>query len=136
MSIKAEDIEKAINLVSGLYKFEPDGLFEQAVLALTPEAILIYNDNAPDLVDGADWTYQVKVRLPLTSIELVTNEVIKSKRKIKQITNRLTINSKNEEKKVYQFYYDNTNNKLASNFISGLKHHKVKTKVAETTLTY
>ena len=137
MSIYAEDIDKAIAFLSCLYRFEEDGPFVQTVLAMTKEEVLIYNDNAPDKQEGADWSYKVKIRFPLQFIELATNEVIESRRKINVKTNRLTLNVKEgEEKKVYDFFYYDDSRSYAYNIIAGLKKYSVKAKNIKTKLTY
>ena len=137
MSIYAEDIDKAIAFLSCLFRFEEDGPFVQTVLAMTKEEVLIYNDNAPDKQEGADWSYKVKIRFPLQFIELATNEVIESRRKINVKTNRLTLNVKEgEEKKVYDFFYYDDSRSYAYNIIAGLKKFSVKAKNIKTKLTY
>ena len=136
MSIFAEEIEKAIAFLPGLFKFEEDGLFSQAVLALTPECLLIYNDNAPDEVSGEDWTYKVKDTIPFNMIEMVTHESIESKRNSKDIKSRLIVKIKGEEAGKYRFYYQNDKRSFAVNFMAGLKHYAIKTKNIKTRLSY
>ena len=137
MSIYAEDIDNAVGFLPGLFKFDPEGQFEQAVLALAQGELLFYNDNAPDSVNGADWSYNVKLRIPFQSITLATHELIITKRKNTEETNRLVIETKGEEKPVvYRFYYYENKSKFANNFMMGLKRYKVKTKVIKTKLSY
>ena len=137
MSIYAEGIDNAIAFLSCLYRFEEGGPFVQTVLAMTKEEILVYNDNAPDKQEGADWSYKVKIRFPLKFIELATNEVIESRRKINVKTNRLTLNVKDgEEKKTYNFFYYDDSRSYAYNIIAGLKKYSVKTKNIKTKLSY
>ena len=137
MSIYAEEIDNARGFVPGLFRFEPEGLFEQAVLALTPSELLFYNDNAPDNVNGADWSYKIKLRIPFTSITQVTNEIIITKRKKGEDTNRLVIEVNGEEKPViYHFFYYEKKSDSALNFMAGLKRYKVKIKTIKTKLAY
>ena len=122
MSIFAEDIEKGTAFIQGLFKFSPEEKFNQAVLALTSDAILVYNDNAPDSINGENWMYSVKVRLPKETVSLVINEIIMTKSRQLQGLNRLCIEIKGVEKPYY-FYYAVDFEKEASNFIAGLKHY-------------
>ena len=135
MSIYAEDIEKAVGYLPGLFKFEPNGLFIQSVLTLTKESLLIYDDNAPQTVEGADWSYKVKVRIPLDTIVMVTHEIIESKRRLSENTNRLLIQVKDKEEPISFFYYK-AKDKLAYNFMAGLKRYKVQGKTIISKLTY
>ena len=137
MSIYAEDIDSAIGFLPGLFKFEPDGLFEQAVLAITSSEVLIYNDNAPDEVSGADWSYKVKLRIPFELIMEVTHELIISKRKNAGETNRLVIEVKGETSPIfYNFYYYKNKSDFALNLMAGFKRFKIKRKTVKTKLAY
>ena len=143
MSIFAEEVENGIAFLPGLYKFGKEDLFSQAVLMLTKEEILIFNDNLPDSVDGADWTYNAKERISFENIELVTNELTITKRRLSVGTNRIIITLKKdesedleEEKKPLSFFYYIDKNKVAANFLAGLKRCGVKTKTTENKLTY
>ena len=136
MSIYAQDIEKAVGFLPGLFKFDPEEPFCQAVLTLSKKEIMIYSDNGPDEIKGEDWQYNVKVRVPFEDIELVTNEVIKSKRKMSEDTNRIIIKVKDKEQAPISFFYYKAKEKLALNIMAGFKRFKIKYKTIKTKLTY
>ena len=135
MSIYAEDIEKAIGFLPGLFKLNSDGLFTQAVLTLTKDSLMIYDDNAPDTTDGADWSYKVKVCIPLDTIVMVTNVDVIAKRRLAENTNKLLIQVKDKDTPITFFYYE-AKESLALNFLMGLKRYKVKTKSTKSKLAY
>ena len=143
MSIFAEDIDNATAFFPGFFRFSEEGPFSQAVLAITPICLYIYDDNTPDKVEGADWTYNIKCRIAFESIELVTNETIKTKRKLSEKTSRLIIKLKDEgegeekkEGKTYHFYYRDADENFALNFMAGFKRYKVANKSITTKLIY
>ena len=119
MNIVAEDIEKARAFLPGLFKFDENEPFKQALIALNDAYIFIYNDNAPDAINGDDWNYSVKYRFPLSDIKMVVNEKI-SKQPLLEGLFRLAIHTQ-KIKDPFYFYYYNNDKKTYSNFIAGLK---------------
>ena len=143
MSIIVEDVENGIAFLPGLFKFGVEDIFSQAVLMLTKEELIIFNDSAPDSVDGADWSYNAKERISFENIELVTNELIITKRPLAVSTNKIIINLKKdesedleEEKKPLNYFYYTDDNKVAANLMAGLKRCGVKINTIENKLTY
>ena len=125
MKINAEDFEKAHALMPGLFRFNKDQPFSQAVLALNEEMLFIYDDHAPDAVDTATetLTYRVKVHIPLNTVEMVVNEHILKQPELAGL-DRLGILLIGQTETIY-FYYFNEDTKTFKNFISGLKHYKI-----------
>ena len=123
MNIFAEDIEKARAFLPGLFKFEGDNQFKQALLAVNETDIFIYNDHAPDTIVGDDWSYNIKVRFSLDQIKQVANEIIVKQPDLEGL-NRLAIQIAGEKEPLY-FYYYIENKKASNNFMAGLKFYGV-----------
>ena len=76
MNINIEEYNSVAAFLSGLYKFEEDGLFFQAMLGVTDKALLVYNDHAPDSKTADVLVYKVKERIPFEKINSIFNEQI------------------------------------------------------------
>ena len=135
MGIFAEDIEKGVAFLSGLFRFTPEGKFTQAVISLTADCILFYNDNSPDSINNDTWMYSVKLRFPKDTVALVANEVVVTKNPSAQVMNRLVIEIKGVEKP-YDFFYPGEATKVARNFIAGLKHYGYPAENRENKLSF
>ena len=122
MNIHAEDIEKARAFLPGLFKFDEEGLFKQALLALSEDTLFIYNDNAPDTTFDEDWNYSVKLRIPLEDVKQVTNELIYKHPDLEGL-NRLAIAVVGEDPLYFYYYADDK--KSSNNFLAGLKYYGV-----------
>ena len=133
MNVVAEGLEKARALMPGLFKFYEDGPFFQAVLAANEEMLYVYNDHAPDMVNGDSLNYQVKVRFPKESIDTIFNEIIYKQPDLKGL-NRLSIMTRDEN--VYFFYYFSKDKKAIGHFISSLKHLRYSVESHKTNLNY
>ena len=135
MGIHAEEFENTKCSLQGFFRFEADKLFSQAVLAVTNEALLLYSDNKPDLVNGADWTYKVKTRVPLEQIKSVTKEVVKAKTQIKDSANKIVLKLKNNENPMV-FFYNNKGERYTENLLSQFRRRNIKTKTVKSQLAY
>ena len=126
MKINAEDLEKARALMPGLFRFNEDQPFSQALLALNETELFIYDDHAPDEIRGEakdEFVYSVKLRIPLNTIETVVDEKIIKQPELAGL-DRLAI-LLDGTAQTYYFYYFNEDTKTSKNFIAGLKHYKV-----------
>ena len=132
-NIFAEDIEKGRAFLSGFYKFNEGELFNQALLALTQDSLLIYNDHAPDSVVEDAWNYSVKKRHSLQDIKMVINEIIINYRDLSGL-NRLAIVLQDSKVPDY-YYYFNKNKAKYKNFIAGLKHYGVSVQTRKVDLS-
>ena len=122
-NIFAEDIEKGRAFLPGLFKFNEDELFNQALLALGEDVLYVYNDHQPDNINGEDWHYNVKKRFFINEIKLVVNEVIQNNKDLEGL-NRLVI-AMQGFKTPYYFYYFTQDKANCKNFIAGLKHYGI-----------
>ena len=122
-NIFAEDIEKGRAFLPGLFKFNEEELFNQALMAINEDMIFIYNDHAPESILGDDWTYSVRRRFFLRDIKMVVNEVIIKNKDLEGL-NRLAIVMQGSKTAQY-FYYFNQDKDNYKNFIAGLKHYGV-----------
>ena len=132
-NIFAEDIEKGRAFLPGLFKFNEDELFNQALLAINDDLLFIYNDHAPDSVLGDDWTYSIKKRFFLKEIKMVVNEVIIKNKDLEGL-NRLAI-VMTDSKTPHYFYYFNQDKANSKNFIAGLKHYGVSVQTRKVDLS-
>ena len=136
MKINAEDLEKARALMPGLFRFNNEMPFSQAVLALNEQELFIYDDHAPDAIQGEandELVYKVKVRIPLNTIETVVDEKIVNQPELAGL-DRLSILLAGSPE-TYFFYYFNEDKKTSNNFIAGLKHYKVAVQSRKIKLT-
>ena len=122
-NIFAEDIEKGRAFLPGLFKFNEEELFNQALMAINEDMIFIYNDHAPESILGDDWAYSVRRRFFLREIKMVVNEVIIKNKDLEGL-NRLAIVMQGSKTAQY-FYYFNQDKDNYKNFIAGLKHYGV-----------
>ena len=76
MNINIEEYNSVAAFLPGLYKFQEDGMFFQAMMGASDKALLIYNDHAPDNKTADVVSYKVKVRIPYESIYAIVNERI------------------------------------------------------------
>jgi len=132
-NIFAEDIEKGRAFLPGLFKFNEDELFNQALMAIEENTLFIYNDHAPDSVIGEDWTYAVKKRFFLKEIKMIVNEVIINNKDLEGL-NRLAIVIQGSKTALY-FYYFNQDKDNSKNFIAGLKHYGVNVQTRKVDLS-
>ena len=122
-NIFAEDIEKGRAFLPGLFKFNEGEQFNQALMAIEEKMLFIYNDHAPDSIEGEDWNYSVKKRFFFDEIKMVVNEVIINNKDLEGL-NRLAIVVQGS-KTTHYFYYFNQDKDNSKNFIAGLKHYGV-----------
>ena len=123
MSIKAEDFEKVQCLIAGLYKFDEEQPFSQALLGLTDQDLLIYNDHAPDRIEGDANVYLVRKRIPLENIDVAVDEKIVKRPELAGL-NRLTFVFVTDEQDDHFFYYVE-NDREVKDFLKTLKRSKV-----------
>ena len=133
MNVHAEDLEKALALLPGLFKFYEDGQFFQAVLAVNEESLYLYNDHAPDNKNGNDLQYKVKLRIPHETVDAVLNEKIYKQPDLAGLS-RLSIMTREED--VYYFYYFDKDKKAINSFVSTLKKLKYSVETTKTNLNY
>jgi len=133
MKVNAEDLEKARAFLPGLFKFQDEEPFSQAVLAVNEEMLFIYNDHAPDYKEGDNLQYRVKLRFPKGSIDTIFHEKIVKQPDLKGL-NRLSIMTRDED--VFYFYYFNDDKAFINNFIAALKHFHYSVETNKTNLNY
>ena len=123
MSIRAEDFDKVQSLIPGLYKFNEEQPFSQALLALTEDALLIYDDHSPDKIEGNVKSYLVKRRFPLENIDVVVDEKIVKRPEITGL-NRLSfvfLSDDNDD----HFFYFLENSREVKDFLKSLRRLKI-----------
>ena len=122
MNINIEEYKSCESFLPGLYKFLENGLFSQAILAVTDKDILIYDDHAPDVVSGDTFTYKVKFRVSLKSIETIVNEKIIGNKDMNGLSRLVFVyDSDNEEDTEATFYYFLDDKKLLAQMLTSLK---------------
>lgn len=123
MNINIEEYKSCQAFLPGLYKFLENGLFSQAILAITQKDILIYDDHAPDVVAGDAFTYKIKYRLPLQKVETVVNERIINNKDMNGLARLVfVIDTDNEDEDSEAiFYYFIDDKKLLGGMLDCLK---------------
>ena len=121
------DEYNAVNaMIPGLFQFNENDLFSQAELAVTDDELLIYDDSAPDEVDGDKYHYAVKKRISLDDIKVVLIEKIIHNKELSNL-GRLEFAMMEGDQTVV-FYYFVEDKKLVSNFIDALEELHIKCK--------
>ena len=133
MKVNAEDLEKARAFLPGLFKFQDEEPFSQAVLAVNEEMLFIYNDHAPDYKEGDNLQYRVKLRFPKGSIDTIFHEKIVKQPDLKGLS-RLSIMTRDED--VFYFYYFEQDKALIKNFVAALKHFHYTVETNKTNLKF
>ena len=117
MNINIEEYKSAKAFLPGLFKFFEDGLFSQAILAVTSNEFLFYDDHAPDVVSGDSLTYKIKLRLKFDDFETIVDEKIINN---KDMSGLGRLNFVREEDNIL-FYYFEDDKKMLKTFLSVLK---------------
>ena len=104
MNINIEGYNSVAAFLPGLYKFAPDALFMQASLAVTDDALLIYNDHAPDQKINDVLTYKIQAKIPFTDIDTIVNELIINNKDIEGL-GRLNILLEKGKGNLYFYYF-------------------------------
>ena len=119
MNINIEEYNNCQAFLPGLFKFLENGLFSQAILALSDKELLIYDDHAPDVVADKSLTYKVKARFPLDDFDAVVDEKIINN---KDMAGLGRLNFIRDEDNI-MFYYFVDDKKMLKEFLSALKYH-------------
>ena len=119
MNISIEGFKDAEAFLPGLYKFQEDGLFSQAILSITDKELLFYDDHAPDTVNGDNLSYKVKFRLNIEDLETIVDEKIINNKDMEGL-GRLNF-IKGEDNIVFYYFVDDK--KLLKDFLNVLKAH-------------
>ena len=123
MEINLEAQEQLSIVVPGLYQFEENGLFEQAVIGVTDDAIVIYSDARPDSITDNKAYYTVKERFDLSSIQHVILENIHADNELSSFKRFNIIQT--ELKSSFFFYFKKKDASLADKFFAELKKRNV-----------
>ena len=117
MNINIEEYKSCQAFLPGLFKFMENGLFSQAILAITEKELIIYDDHAPDIVSGETLTYKIKFRLSFDNVATVVDEKIINN---KDMSGLGRLNFVRDEDNIL-FYYFVDDKRLLKNFLSALK---------------
>ncbi len=119
MNISIEGFKDAEAFLPGLYKFHEDGLFSQAILSITNQELLFYDDHAPDVVSGDNLSYKIKFRLNIKDLDTVVDEKIINNKDMEGLGR---LNFVRDEDNIL-FYYFVDDKKLLKDFLAVLKAH-------------
>ena len=126
MKLIIEDYKDAKAAIAGLFQFEENAKFTQTILAVTENSFLFYNDNKPDMVEGDNYKYNVKLRLNIEDYPLVVVEKIA---KNYQLSNMGRLNFWcDEPEKCFEFYYFLNDKRDVQELIKELKNSGIKIK--------
>lgn len=121
MNINIEEYNSVAAFLPGLYKFQADGMFFQAMLGASDKALLIYNDHAPDDKTAEVMSYKVKVRISYADIYAIVDEKIINNNDMSGLS-RLRIMLDKKDNSVF-FYYFVDDKKPLKFFLSILKQN-------------
>ena len=133
MKLVIEDYKNAKALLVGLFQFDKKEQFSQAVLGLTENELIVYDDNAPDSKEGDSYKYNVKKRVALSDIAFALNEKIIKNKDLMNL-GRLTFVMHEVDNDV-EFYYFVNDKKQLLEFIKELKSAHIKTKKRKVDLS-
>ena len=123
MNINIEEYKSCQDFLPGLFKFLENGLFSQAILAITEKEILIFDDHAPDIVSGDTLTYKIKRRFFIDKVEAVVNEKIINNKDMNGLSRLVfvrEVENEDEDDEVI-FYYFLDDKKLLKDFLNSLQ---------------
>lgn len=123
MEIILEAQDQLSIVVPGLYQFEENGLFEQAIIGVTNDGIVIYSDIRPDSITENKAYYSVKRKFDMSGIQHVILENIHAKNELDSYKRFNIIQS--ELNKSFFFYFKKKEAKLADRFFQELKRRNI-----------
>ena len=128
------DEYNAVNaMIPGLFQFSENDLFTQAELAVTDDELLIYDDSAPDEINGDNYHYAVKKRISLDDIKVVLIEKIIHNREMSNLGRLEFAMMEDDQTVVFYFYVEDR--KLVSNFVDTLEELHIKCKKTKIDLS-
>jgi len=123
MKINLDESNKITALIPGLFKFDEDGLFSQAALALTEKELFIYDDHRPTDKNNGVYHYVIKKRYKLSHYSFVLDEKLKSNTELSNY-GRLYFYS-DDEGECFEFYYMVNDMKKVKDFLKNLKNQGI-----------
>ena len=111
MNINIEEYNSIAAFLPGLFKFQENDLFLQAIVGATDKALLIFNDHAPDSKTADVLTYKVKTRISYADIAAIINEKIINNNDMSGL-GRINIIINKQETGTYFYYFLEDKKKL------------------------
>ena len=112
---------------------EENGIFIPMAIALIESELIIFSDLAPDAETEDSYYYDVKKRIPLSSISSVLDEKIIRNKKIKEYR-RLHIVCKDVKNSIFFFYNKYEDKAYAKRLLILLKQAKIRVKKSKVDL--
>ena len=110
-------------VVPGLFQFEDNGLFEQAILGVTNDAIVIYSDMRPDSITEEKAYYSIKRKFDISSVQHVLLENIHANGELASFKRFNIIQT--ELKQSFFFYFKKKDAKIGDQFLAELKRRNI-----------
>lgn len=126
MKILLEEKNSLVALLPGYYQLVPGDPFTPCALGLTDDALLIYDDYAPDEIHTDSYIYRVKKKIPLSDIQSVLNEKLNHNKNLDYF-NRFNIIAKVVECSSY-LYYRKSDYVLAKKILKKMKARGIRVK--------
>lgn len=123
MEIILESQDQLSVVVPGLYQFEDNGLFEQAIIGVTNDAIVIYSDVRPDSITEDKAYYSIKRKFDISGAQHVVQENIHANGELASFKRFNIIQT--ELKQSFFFYFKKKDAKIADKFFAELKRRNI-----------
>ena len=125
MGISLEGQENLLVLLSGMYHENEKENFRMTCMGLTKDSFLvIYNDHNADMVNGGNFYYKIKRKIPLNNISNILLEDIYFSQKF-YYPHRINIIGKTITDSL-AFYYNADQGKRVDSFIKLIKSKHIK----------
>lgn len=123
MAIELEARDELIAVIPGVYQEDIHSLFHQAVVGLTDDGIVIYNDQLPDSSSAGVYIYNIKAKLAFTDFELVVFDELKGKKDL-IYKKKLGFIAKNQDNSII-FFVGKEGYKYINRFLKEIKKRKI-----------
>ena len=123
MEIILEAQDQINIVVPGLFQFEENGLFEQAAIAVTNDAIVIFSDARPDSITEDKAYYSIKRRFELNESQHVVMENLHAEGELNTFKRFNIIQT--DANSSFFFYFKKKDSKFADKFFAELKGRSI-----------
>ena len=130
MAINLEEKEKLITLLPGVFQEDIKSMFYNAMLGLTEEGVVVYNDQLPDNSSQGVYFFKIRAKLDYSDIILMLIEEIKGvkgliyKKKISFVAH--------DQDKSLIYFISKDGEKFLGKIVKEIKNRKIKIQKRKT----
>lgn len=127
MGLILQEQDKLIALMPGVYHADIKEMYKPSILGLTEEALVIYNDHAPDGSLDGDLVYNIQRSIKLKDISHIYIEDVEDEAGKIDYCYRFNVIGSQDDADML-FYYKHDEKQRLKNFVAALKSLKIKVK--------